>query len=253
MDHSNPILHTYHDGSTLRLTSAKALIQIPIWKGNRVKDSSHVAALKSAVGAAVQNLDKGYHVIKYKETDAAGTAVEQAYIIDGQHRATVLADYFASTLCEPDFPVTYTEIVVNNEAEAIEYFNRINNAKPIHYKEDPVLIANRYIEKLVKAFPGTKTAPLFRDKATHRPYIQTEKLRELLIVNVDKIKCTADVFVERAAVKNKKMLDELDLAEVAGHIKEKDKGIITKARELRFALGVDAHMAWFHDVVGAKN
>ncbi len=246
---STPILHTYADGSQLRLIGAKALIQIPIWKGNRVKDTAHVAALKDAVGSDVQRLDRGYHVIKYMESDAEGVPVEQAYIIDGQHRASVLADHFASTLCEPDFPVTYTEVIVSNEADAIAYFNRINNVKPIHYKEDPILIASRYIEKIVELFPGTRTAALFRDKPTHRPYLATDKLREILVENIERIKYTPEELARRIAAKNAKLLGELELCDAAGHIKEKDKSIVARAIALRFALGVDPKMAWLYEVL----
>lgn len=111
----SPILHIYTDGSKLKLTTAKTLIQIPIWKGNRVKDIYHIAQLKESIGSNIQYLDKGYHVIKYNEIDATGREVEQSYIIDGQHRASVLIDYFNSTLCEPDFPVTYTELILQKQ------------------------------------------------------------------------------------------------------------------------------------------
>jgi hypothetical protein len=246
------VLHTYSDGCQLRLTTAKALIQIPIWKGNRVKDNAHVTALKEAVGSAVQTLDRGYHVIKYREPDAAGTLVEQSYIIDGQHRASVLIDFFASHLCEPDFPVTYIEAVVDNEADAIAYFNRINNVKPIHYKEDPILVANRYVEQIVRALPGTKSVPLFRDKATHRPYMGIDKLRDLLVGSVDKLVCSPAAFARRVVEKNRRLIDEAALGLATGSIPKKEVSIVTRAIELDFALGIDP-AKWFAEIVaGAK-
>lgn len=246
---TTPILHTYTDGSKLKLTTAKTLIQIPIWKGNRIKDMYHIALLKESIGSNIQHLDKGYHVIKYNETDATGKEVEQSYIIDGQHRASVLIDYFNSTLCEPDFPVTYTEVTVDNEADAIAYFNKINNVKPIHYKEDPKLVANRYIEAIVKALPGPKKAPYFRDKSTHRPYLVTDRLREVLTVNVDRISCKPDVLAKRIVDKNKKLIDDYVLALSLDNVKEKDKNIITRAIEINFALGIDTSMGWFYEVI----
>jgi hypothetical protein len=251
---ASPILFTYSDGSKLVTSSAKELIKIPIWKGNRVKDGKHVAYLKEAIGTQVQHLDKGYHVIKYNEIDATGATVQQAYIIDGQHRATVLIDHFNSTLCEPDFPITYIEVTVDNEAEAIAYFNKINNVKPICYKEDPVLVANRYIEAIVKALPGPKKAPFFRDKATHRPYIVTDRLRDKIIASLDKIKCTPAVFARRIVEKNGKLLSEYVIAlsldgAVAVAVAAKDKNIMARAIEIDFALGVDSAMSWFSEVV----
>lgn len=243
------VLHTYHDGSRLRLMSAKTLIQIPIWKGNRCRDSAHVAALKEAVGFAVQHLDKGYHVIKYNEIDAAGAAVATSYIIDGQHRASVLIDFFATNLCEPDFMVTYTEIVVNDEAEAIAYFNRINNAKPIHYKEDPVLVVNRYIEQIVKVLPGPKGQPFFRDKTTHRPYLATERVREILVEKVGRLTLPPVAFARRIVEKNAALVRELELGDAAGTIAEKERKCAQRAIGLGFALGYDARLAWIDEVL----
>ena len=245
----NPILHTYTDGSKLKLTSAKALVQIPIWKGNRVKDRMHIALLKEAIGSNIQHLDKGYHIIKYNETDATGAAVEQSYIIDGQHRATVLLDHFNSTLCEPDFPVTYTEVCVANEADAIAYFNKINNVKPIHYKEDPKLVANRFIEAIVKALPGPKKAPFFRNAGCHRPYMSTDRLRDVLLVTVDRIKYKPVEFAAKVVDMNKKLLAEYVLALSLDEVKEKDKSVITRAIEIDFALGIDTSMTCFHKIV----
>ena len=245
----SPTLHTYTDGSKLKLTTAKTLIQIPIWKGNRIKDISHIAKLKESIGSNIQYLDKGYHIIKYNEIDATGKEIEQSYIIDGQHRTSVLIDYFNSTLCEPDFPVTYIEVTVDNEADAIEYFNKINNVKPICYKEDSKLVANRYIEKIIKVLPGPKKAPYFRDKTTHRPYILTDRLREVLVVNVDRIKCNPSEFAKRAIDKNKKLLSEYILALSLDKIKEKDKSIVTRAIEIDFALGIDTTLSWFYEII----
>lgn len=245
----SPTLHTYTDGSKLKLTTAKTLIQIPIWKGNRVKDTSHIAQLKESIGSNIQHLDKGYHIIKYNETDATGREVEQSYIIDGQHRASVLVDFFTSNLCEPDFPVTYTEVTVNNEAEAIAYFNKINNVKPIHYKEDPILVANRYIEQIIKVLPGPTKSPFFRDKATHRPYMQTEKLREALVENIEKIKQKPEVFATIVLEKNKKLLSEMSLALATGSVHKKDMSVVDKAISTGFALGFDTKMNWFYDII----
>lgn len=246
---THPTLHTYTDGSKLKLTNVKALIQIPIWKGNRVKDTSHIAQLKESIGSNIQHLDKGYHIIKYNETDATGRDIEQSYIIDGQHRATVLLDHFNSTLCEPDFPITYTEVCVANEADAIAYFNKINNVKPIHYKEDPKLVVNRFIEAIVKALAGPKKAPFFRNSGCHRPYMSTDRLREVLLVAVDRIKCKPVEFAAKVVDINKKLLSEYILALSLDKVKEKDKSIITRAIEIDFALGIDTSMTWFQKIV----
>jgi hypothetical protein len=246
---THPILHTYHDGSRLRIMSAKTLIQIPIWKGNRCRDFDHIAALKKDIGTDFHNLDSGYHIIKYNEPDASGKLVEQAYIIDGQHRASVLEDVFKLHPFERDFDVTYKEVNVENEADAIAYFNRINNVKPIHFKEDPILIVNRYIEEIAKAFPGKKGAPLLRDKPTSRPYLATQRLREALIENVDKLHSTPTEFVALVMAKNTRMLLELEIEFAQARIAEKLINIVERTIEHKFALAYDAKLKWIDEIL----
>ena len=233
----DPVLHTYHDGSKLRVMSAKKLITIPIWKGNRIKNKEHLDALKAAIGKDVQSLDKGYHVIKYKEEDDSKALVDAVYIIDGQHRVSVLTDFFNTYLLEPDFNVTYTEVVVENEHDAIEYFNRINNSKPIHFKEDPIMVANNYVAAIVQVFPGKKGTPLFRDKATHRPYLETNELRKYLHENADRLKYPPPICAQRLAEKNVRLVRELELAIGLGTIPEKERKCAQRAIELGFAFG----------------
>lgn len=241
----DPILFTYADGSKLRTMSAKKLMTIPIWKGNRIKNKEHLDALKEAIGTDIKNLDKGYHVIKYKEEDGSKALVEAVYIIDGQHRVSILIDFFHSFILEPDFTVTYTEIVVENEQQAIEYFNRINNTKPIRFKEDPIMIANTYIAPIVKAFPGRKGAPLFRDKATHRPYMETAELRKYLCENVDSLaKHPPATFAQLIVEKNTRLIRELQIADSMDLIPEKEKKCAQRAIELGFALGYYKGMSW---------
>lgn len=247
---TNPILHTYHDGSRLRIMSAKTLIKIPIWKGNRSRDFEHILELKKRIGDKIHTLDKGYHVIKYNEPDASGRFVEQAYIIDGQHRASVLDDLFKLHPFEFDFNVTYTEVVVENEAEAIAYFNLINHSKPIHFKEDPILIVNRYIEEIAKAFPGKKGTPLLRDKPTSRPYLATQRLREILVEHVDRLKsCTPTEFVSRVVTKNSRMILELEIKLAQAKVSEKMINITERTVECKFALAYDPSLKWIDGVL----
>lgn len=249
----NPVLHTYHDGSRLCIMSAKTLISIPIWKGNRIKDMTHIKSLKETIGTDVRKFDKGYHIIKYKEPDASGALIEQAYIIDGQHRASVLDDFFKTYLCEPDFDVTFTEIHVENEAEAIAYFNKINNVKPIIIKEEPVLVVNRYLEQIVKKFPGTKTMPLFRDKHTKRPFLETDRLRKSLLERIELLKIEPEVFSQNVFDMNSRIVRDLEILVAQGKISEKDQSIAERSIELKFALAFDTKLNWIDKVLDVKN
>jgi hypothetical protein len=119
-------LHTYSDGSILRVMDASALIHIPIWKGNRHIDLDHVKNIKESTKAYL--LDSGYKIIQYEED-----GIQKSYLIDGQHRVSVIIDYFKTKTIEDeyfenpikDFKVTVTEITVSSESEAIDYFNKI--------------------------------------------------------------------------------------------------------------------------------
>ena len=121
------MLHVYNDGSKLLKMSAKELISIPIWKGNRILDTAHAEHIKAAIGSDVKKLDSNYCIIQYTEPNADGVPVIQRYLIDGQHRASVVRDFFRDTLCEPDFFVTVREKGVESESDAVDYFNAINN------------------------------------------------------------------------------------------------------------------------------
>lgn len=247
---AHPILHTYHDGSRLRIMTAKELIKIPIWKGNRSRDFDHIAYLKKLVGDEIRKLDKEYKIIKYNEPDATGRLVEQAYIVDGQHRMSVLDDYFKTNMFEPDFVVTYEEINVANEAEAIACFNRINTVKPILYKEEPVLVVNRYIEEIVRAFPGTRGAPLLRDKPTNRPYLTTQRLRDLLVAKVERLTtCPPDVFARHVVNTNARLLRELEIAIAQAHVATKMLKCAERTVELGFALAYDIRMRWIDEIL----
>ena len=239
-------IHTYNDGSVLGRMSAQRLMTIPIWKGNRILDSEHVAALKASV-ADVANLDSGFRIIKYSEEDAGGKLVEQRYNVAGQHRLMVIRDHFENGLCEPDFQVTVTEIVVDSEADAIAYFNRINNAKPIHFKEDPVLVANKYVEALMKVYPPTKRG-LIRSIKTVRPYLSVDAVREALIVLADRLP-PLDLFGSRVVAANARLLRNLELSLASGKIK--DVKTAERCLELGFALAYDARLKWLVEICDA--
>ena len=147
------LLHIYSDGSKLFKMSASALMRIPIWKGNRIIDLDHVKNIKESIDYKAYLLDSGYKTVQYDEMDENNKPFKKTYLIDGQHRISVVADYFENVENSKDFSVTVTEIRVDSEADAIEYFNKINNVKPIQFKEDPNLIINKYLHRLIGSYP----------------------------------------------------------------------------------------------------
>ena len=171
------ILHTYYNGSKLYRMSARALTKIPIWKGNRIIDMYHVENIKNSIHHNIQLLDSGYKIIQYMEEDENDKLICKSYLIDGQHRSSIVSEYFQLNNKAIDFIVTVTEINVESEDEAIQYFNEINNVKPIQFEEDVNMILNRYLDKLMKSFPIKMK---FFRSSTKRPYLSIDKFREIL-------------------------------------------------------------------------
>jgi len=241
-------IHTFHDGSALHRMTAKELIKIPIWKGNRILDTAHVAALQKAIGGKYQHLDSGYRIVQYEEEDAVGTPVLQSYLIDGQHRASILKDYYTSTLCEPDFPVLVTVKRVDDESGAIEFFNAVNYCKPQAWSMDPNIIAHKYITAIEKAFNGTKKTKLIRLGSTHRPYLSIDRLREALLLYTKGMSPTKEgvrLFIQRLMKWN---IQEVGAAQMILSLNDvkKDAGILQKSVDAEFMLAFDPTFKWIH-------
>ena len=242
-------LHTYNDGSKLILLTARTLIAIPIWKGNRIIDTEHADAIRRSIGTNIRRLDSGYRIIQYVEADAEDRQIIQKYIIDGQHRVSALKDFFAQNLCEDDFPLTATEITVNSEAEAIQYFNIINNVKPIQYKEDPKLIVNKYIEQLCNCFPGNKKVQLIKVTVTRRPYLHIDAVRDAFLQRIEIIKqIPVKLFATSLLAANKRLIRMLELQLATGGLK-KEQAIAEKCIELNFALAFDTKFEWISELI----
>ncbi len=240
------ILHTYFDGSKLYRMSALSLCRIPIWKGNRIIDLDHVKNIKSSIALNGFLLDSGYKTIQYDEVDENNKIVKKTYLIDGQHRITVVNDYFENVPDAKDFQLTVTEIRVGSELDAIEYFNKINNVKPIQFQEDPNLIINKYLQKLIATFPVK--GKLFRSGATKRPYLSIDKFREALIKKVDRLKkLSVEKFCKECKLMNTKIIQELEVRSLNEN--DKEIKIITKILELDFALAWDDKFKWLDTIL----
>lgn len=241
-------LHTFHDGSVLRVMSVKELLTLPIWKGNRILDKEHVAKLKTAVGANIQKLDSGYRIVKYDEVSTDNEWVEQSYIIDGQHRITVLREFFSTAFCPPEFDVVVVERKVGSELEAIQYFNELNTVKPQSWNTDPNLIVNLYIAALEKRF-NVKKKQLIRKGVVHRPYLSSDKLR-VKLQSLSGLKFdteTINGFVERVAVHNLALKNQYQVGLALG--KCQDEKFIQKADTLEFYLALDQKLKWVEDLI----
>jgi hypothetical protein len=240
------LLHIYSDGSKLYKMSALALTRISIWKGNRIIDHEHVKNIKESINNTAYLLDSGYKIIQYDETDENYNIVKKSYLIDGQHRITVVSKYFEDINNTKDFLVTVTEIHVDSEADAIEYFNRINNVKPIQYEEDPNLIVNKYIQKLNYSFQSKYK--FMRNGITKRPYLSVDKFRDALKKRINKLKnIPVDKFIEECKNMNLKIIQDLEIQSL--NEKEKDIKIINRCIELKFGLAWDDKFKWLDRIL----
>ncbi len=238
-------LYTYSDGSHLFKMSARALTQIPIWKGNRILDKQHAENIKKMVGDNIQTLDSGYNTIQYLDLDPeTDEHIKRSYIIQGQHRASIIRDYFNTNPLAKDFQITVTELQVESEEDAIEYFNKINNVKPIQYEVDDNLLINKFVQKLCEAFPKSKN--LIRQTTTRRPYLNADKLRNSLKKYVTELrKITPEDFTKRVLQINQETLNELATF-TSSH---KEYTMVKKCIELKFALAWEDQCKWVKDCI----
>lgn len=241
MQHAMKVIHTLNDGSTLCTVSAKEFITIPTWNGNRIMDHSHVESIRTAVGKNIKSLDNGYKLALFHEMDATGTPKRQLYIIDGQHRAEVVRQFYRDYPSEPDFEIVVLQKEVDTEGDAVMYFNALNHTKSITWT-DPALLANMYISALEQAFNGKRK--LIRKGATHRPYLSADKVRDALLKRTLKgTKAEIDTFIQRVQEYNTKALKEYE-TKLAYDIDIKDEALVKKAVECNFALAMNQKLPW---------
>ena len=232
------ILHTFSDRSILRKIKAKELVGIPVWKGNRFIDLEHANKINSIIDK-IQNLDSTiFRVVKYMDGN-----IEQQYIVDGQHRQYIIKKYYEENYILPiNFDVLVHEKNVDCEAEAIEYFNAINNVKP-QQDNDPKILTNKYIIALMKHF-----VKLIRPegKATKRPFLSSDLLRKVLEENVSMLRQSNDfvtLFISRVDAWNKKRIKDYEF----GLIEKKEESVLESCINKKFILAFDSKLPWIKE------
>jgi len=224
-------LHQFHDGSTLRTMDAEALSNIPIWCGQRTLDTIHRARIQRESQTNLFALDGSlFHIVIYPSEE---DGVDQKYIIDGQHRASVLKEFFETN--KLTFTVLVKEKYCKNHQEAVDYFKILNTTKAIEWKEDPKLIATRYLNAILAEFPDT----MFRPVKTKRPRIQVEKLLAVMIHRRfgHGMMLTPEDFAGRVVEWNERRIESI--------LYQQDRTPLEmEALKLNFALGLDEQFGW---------
>lgn len=164
-----------NDGSELKFILASRLSGGKIWAGNRNIDEDHVLKILAGLKSP-KDLNNGL----YKMVTTTEDGVQQFYIIDGQHRISILKRYFTNPDVE-DFECMVLVKHCESEAEIIDYFKMINTTKSIQWEKDPNLIANEYIKVLTETFNKDPKKPFLRSIPTRQPYLSVDKLRKFII------------------------------------------------------------------------
>ena len=239
------MLHTFSDKSILKRISAKTLVGIPVWKGNRYIDNYHANQIKNDIGDDIQKLDDTiFRLLIFKEGNK-----EQRFLADGQHRQFVIKSYFEENFCIPDFDVLIIEKIVEDESEAIQYFNTINNVKPQH-DNDINHIVNKYIKVLEDKFNKDKKNLLIKplDKTTKRPFLSSTLLRKILEEHGSLLKHSKEFitnFVTKVETWNKKKIEEYTLGSV--FVATKERSILESSLEKKFVLAFDPKLPWIKE------
>ena len=222
------------DGSLYRVVNAKWLSNVPVWKGNRVIDMTHVDRIREGIKGNIALLNSNpFRIAFVKEDDE----VVAKYIIDGQHRHYLLKEYFQHSTAV-DFSIIVAAKQFGNEDEIIDYFKLINTTKSIPWRQDPVLVANNYISALMKQFNTDPKFPLIRSGKTMRPFMSADKLREALVSkHVHEWKKGPAEFAEECVTKNEEKTEGLKL-------KDELTSIETRALRYHFALALDDSFGW---------
>ena len=177
-------LFEYHDRSVLKIMRASEVADYDVWKGNRIIDLAHCLSIRREIGDDVKRLDlKPFHIVRYMKEVEPGRTIHVKEIVDGQHRATVLKEFFDSKGDDwslYDFDVLVIVKCCSGEQAIIDYFRTLNHTKAIEWQEDPNMIANRYLDALLRRF-NSPSKTFIRQGKTRAPYIGVEAVREEIL------------------------------------------------------------------------
>jgi hypothetical protein len=216
-------MFTSADGSIWKQIPASRLAAVEIWKGNRILDHNHTLRICQSL-VSITDLTLNPYRIVILEDDGE----TYRYIIDGQHRVSLLKKHFANPNAE-DFNVVVIEKTCQDESEIIEYFKIINTTKAMHWREDPILAANKYIDPFIKEFNKDPKKPVIRPGKVNRPYLSVDRLRDVLVSkHVVDWRTTPLEFVARCREINDQHLEELDLTNTTNK----------RAYQIGFSLGM---------------
>ena len=233
-------LHIFSDKSILRKLSARDLCKVPIWQGNRILNDEHKKQIATSLDS-IRSLDlKPFHLVTYPCEDENGVEEIKTFIVDGQHRVTILKEAFYNNPDVENFDVLVVEKACASQADVTAYFKLLNMTRAIEWKDDPVMLAAPYVNLFEATFNKNKKEKekLVRTGATKRPYMSIDKLREIIVKRITEVtKHTPQEFVERAVETNRGWIED------ASKCPNKDKNL-ERAILLKFMLPQDDKFTW---------
>jgi len=206
-------------------------IRIPCWAYNRHLDYLRVKQLEK--GILESQYVHGIFTIARKE--------DKMYIIDGQHRHRALQNLYENkdNISVADIPIIISIYDLNNDAEIVELFKKVNNTKPLDPKETPDAVIINVVNELGKQYP--KAIHFDRNKTVY-PYILAKELQEKIrTINIENI--TTDMLLKEIRKLNFKW-STISPTKIPNVKTPLTQGAVNKARTSGFYLGLDTKFSW---------
>lgn len=254
---SHRLCHTFRDGSELIAISARWLIKnVPAWEGQRTLKLDHVEHLKQRVQDP-QDLEGPYVVAVLQSEEGP-----RWRIVDGQHRAEVLREWFQTQPPSKDFMVVVRLKECISDLEVIELFRNINTQKPVEYELSSEEKQHELVKLLVGEYQrkdkGNKLTEMIRSGAKQRPFLATEslleKLKERRFFSADSpgtFEKTPREIADRIIRWNTEKTT--NPAAYLITMKGLTSSLTAKAVMYRFYLGLDTHLKWLATITHSYN
>ncbi len=222
------VLYVYGN-STFGKMTVEEFINVPCWAFNRILDKKRVQEL--CKGILDSKCVHGVFTIACHES--------KNYLIDGQHRQQALIKAVEKDGTCLDFPIMVMIYNVENEAEIVDLFKKVNNTKPLTPKETPDSVVMTTVNRLGKDYPE---AIYFDKNKTVYPYVLAKDLQER-IRNI----CLDDITSDKLFTAVRKLNTQYAKKSVKSipNVRNRlTKGAVDKAKKSGFYLGLDEKWSW---------
>ena len=223
----------YQDGNTIcGRMSMENFVDVPCWAFNRPLDRKRVRELRTEI--LKTKCVYGVFII--------ARCNEEDYLIDGQHRQQALVESWGKD-CNLDIPILVLIYQVDDEADMIELFKKVNNTKPLDPKETPNSTMMTTVKRLGEDY---KDAIRFDKNKTVYPYVLAKTLQERLrSINLDDV--TSDMLYTAIRKINKKY-SNIRIKSIPNVRQRLTKATVAKAIRSGFYLGLDEKWSWIEEL-----